>query len=549
CQNANITQGTKSYVLPNNACILDDCKPKPYQGGLNCKFNVEVKVGYFATLKVKGKLDSSDIFSTSIADVATLYTSEKLDFHTWLAPTSGAFRLVTGKNTTGNLYVEVEWTKMSHTQYPYKIITSDQEALLMPDAFLYSQPFLVMTAPNKTLSVSVLPYNVPFNQQRLQSFFFFDGPNTTSPFITTGYESWVYSKMIQTTQEYLTIYKVLEVDNDAYILIHPTENVVDISYYDGLWHTNEDVHVTLDATDGKAVFSTYCGNDPEYLTDLTFSDNTATLQVVSTTPSKTYGTNHLALYNSTTAKTALPQEIFAHIKSYILDKGTANFTLLGDASRANYFMPFDGRTGILTSYINNDPTYIQPLAGAHLFAASPGPDPRPMYKFNLAFYGGNITNPNETLSVFVSRSPQDYSAETFTGDLEGRTFSANGYMLAEAHPAPSSAGECELSYQRIPGFYPIIKEAKGKKCKAFLELPMCRGYCKTSESGIHTFPHRRQETVACALVSIKMKNYTLTDCDDGAPASIRYVEIPYGEECMCTSISKIEAQEFGKGGE
>ncbi|PAV79773.1 hypothetical protein WR25_17183 [Diploscapter pachys] len=398
--------------------------------------------------------------------------------------------------------------------------------------------------------------------------------------------------MIQTTQEYLTIYKVLEVANDAYILIHPTENVVDISYYDGLWHTNEDVHVILDATDGKAVFSTYCGNDPEYLTDLQFSDNTATLQVVSTTPNKTYGTNHLALYNSTTAKTALPQEIFARIKSYILDKGTANFTLLGDASRANYFMPFDGRTGILTSYINNDPTYIQPLAGAHLFAASPGPDPRPMYKFNLAFYGGNITNPNETLSVFVSRSPQDYSAETFVGDLKGKTFSANGYMLAvdlkdmtdanykdfrmrfsmqqisftrksndliiyfsifisflEVHPAPSSAGECELSYQRIPGFYPIIKEAKGKKCKAFLELPMCRGYCKTSESGIHTFPHRRQETVACALVSIKMKNYTLTDCDDGAPESIRYVEIPYGEECMCTSISKIEAQEFGKPGE
>ena len=30
--------------------------------------------------------------------------------------------------------------------------------------------------------------------------------------------------MIRTTQEYLTIYKVLEVDNDAYILIHPTES-------------------------------------------------------------------------------------------------------------------------------------------------------------------------------------------------------------------------------------------------------------------------------------------------------------------------------------
>lgn len=50
-------------------------------------------------------------------------------------------------------------------------------------------------------------------------------------------------------------------------------DVADISYYDGLWHTNEDVHVILDATNGKAVFSTYCKNDPEYLTDLQFSDN------------------------------------------------------------------------------------------------------------------------------------------------------------------------------------------------------------------------------------------------------------------------------------
>ena len=41
----------------------------------------------------------------------------------------------------------------------------------------------------------------------------------------------------------------------------------------------------------------------------------------------------------------------------------------------------------------------------------------------------------------------------------------------------------------------------------------------------------------------------MTDCDDGAPESIRYIEIPYGEDCMCTSISKIEAQEFGKPGE
>ncbi|CAD6199713.1 unnamed protein product [Caenorhabditis auriculariae] len=97
--------------------------------------------------------------------------------------------------------------------------------------------------------------------------------------------------------------------------------------------------------------------------------------------------------------------------------------------------------------------------------------------------------------------------------------------------------ECELSLQTIPGFNPYTQhDSDGKACRGTIELPLCRGYCKTSESGTHTFPPRQQNSSACVLVETSKRKVELKDCDEGAADAARFVEIPHGTVCECKSL-------------
>ncbi|CAL2042916.1 unnamed protein product [Caenorhabditis brenneri] len=48
--------------------------------------------------------------------------------------------------------------------------------------------------------------------------------------------------------------------------------------------------------------------------------------------------------------------------------------------------------------------------------------------------------------------------------------------------------ECEFAMRLVPGFNPLRQvDSNGKECRGNVELPFCKGYCKTSEVGILWF--------------------------------------------------------------
>ncbi|UMM31930.1 hypothetical protein L5515_005933 [Caenorhabditis briggsae] len=100
-----------------------------------------------------------------------------------------------------------------------------------------------------------------------------------------------------------------------------------------------------------------------------------------------------------------------------------------------------------------------------------------------------------------------------------------------------SGKECEFAMRLVPGFNPLVqKDAAGKECRGNVELPFCKGYCKTSESGTHGFPPRVQISKVCTLVQTSIRKVILEDCDEGAAESIRFVNVPHGSECECSAV-------------
>ncbi|KAK6013694.1 hypothetical protein OSTOST_20987 [Ostertagia ostertagi] len=58
--------------------------------------------------------------------------------------------------------------------------------------------------------------------------------------------------------------------------------------------------------------------------------------------------------------------------------------------------------------------------------------------------------------------------------------------LAAPSSEVTSKSKCEYFLQKIPGMNPLVlTDSNGKKCRGVVEIPVCRGYCKTSESGTY----------------------------------------------------------------
>ncbi|KIH59903.1 hypothetical protein ANCDUO_09853 [Ancylostoma duodenale] len=111
------------------------------------------------------------------------------------------------------------------------------------------------------------------------------------------------------------------------------------------------------------------------------------------------------------------------------------------------------------------------------------------------------------------------------------------FTVAAAPSEVTSKSKCEYFLQKIPGMNPLVlTDQNGKKCRGVVEIPLCRGYCKTSESGTYTFPHRVQNSSACALIVTGIQVVPLTDCDEGADEKIMSVSLPTGDRCGCKSF-------------
>ncbi|VDL67411.1 unnamed protein product [Nippostrongylus brasiliensis] len=69
-----------------------------------------------------------------------------------------------------------------------------------------------------------------------------------------------------------------------------------------------------------------------------------------------------------------------------------------------------------------------------------------------------------------------------------------------APPEVVSKSKCEYFLQKIPGMNPLVLTDKnGKKCRGVLEIPVCRGYCKTSEVAV-AFSTHSSELILCKQV-------------------------------------------------
>ncbi|KAE9412261.1 hypothetical protein Angca_000077, partial [Angiostrongylus cantonensis] len=57
------------------------------------------------------------------------------------------------------------------------------------------------------------------------------------------------------------------------------------------------------------------------------------------------------------------------------------------------------------------------------------------------------------------------------------------HIILQAAPSEVAwKSKCEFFLQKIPGMSPmVLTDENGKKCRGVVEIPLCRGYCKTSE--------------------------------------------------------------------
>ncbi|CAI5450320.1 unnamed protein product [Caenorhabditis angaria] len=96
---------------------------------------------------------------------------------------------------------------------------------------------------------------------------------------------------------------------------------------------------------------------------------------------------------------------------------------------------------------------------------------------------------------------------------------------------------CEFSLRKIPGFDPLILTDKnGRQCRGSVELPFCKGYCRSSEAGSIGFPSKTQNSSACILIKTSERRVPLSDCDEGASDEIRFIKLPHGTSCKCSIL-------------
>ncbi|GMS77979.1 hypothetical protein PENTCL1PPCAC_154 [Pristionchus entomophagus] len=103
------------------------------------------------------------------------------------------------------------------------------------------------------------------------------------------------------------------------------------------------------------------------------------------------------------------------------------------------------------------------------------------------------------------------------------------------HAAPAGSG-CDLQVIKITGIDQHKLDSAGKRCLVDVPLPLCRGYCKTSEQGTHRFPHTQHNSSVCSPKIEKMEKVKLTDCEEGFDSAYAWIEIPVVHHCKCQAL-------------
>ncbi|KAF8383717.1 hypothetical protein PRIPAC_72859 [Pristionchus pacificus] len=103
--------------------------------------------------------------------------------------------------------------------------------------------------------------------------------------------------------------------------------------------------------------------------------------------------------------------------------------------------------------------------------------------------------------------------------------------------APADAG-CELKVMKIPDQNVHKSDVAGKRCRVDVPLPVCRGFCKTSEEGTHRFPSSHHNSSVCSPKIEKLEKVPLTDCDEGFDPAEAWIEIPVLEKVPLTDCDE-----------
>ncbi|KAI6218978.1 Cys-knot domain-containing protein [Aphelenchoides fujianensis] len=119
-----------------------------------------------------------------------------------------------------------------------------------------------------------------------------------------------------------------------------------------------------------------------------------------------------------------------------------------------------------------------------------------------------------------------------------KTLVVLGFLLLLCACSLANARDtCIFDMQRIPQLNPLVlTDRNGRSCRGDILLPFCRGFCKTQEAGIHTFPYKERMSAVCSLLGNKQTNVSLSDCDEGADPSVRFVTISASTECGCREL-------------
>nr|XP_027199810.1 thyrostimulin beta-5 subunit-like [Dermatophagoides pteronyssinus] len=73
----------------------------------------------------------------------------------------------------------------------------------------------------------------------------------------------------------------------------------------------------------------------------------------------------------------------------------------------------------------------------------------------------------------------------------------------------------------------------GLQCRDYIRLLSCWGRCSSGEISDYRFPYKRSFHNVCIHDLVEKRRYELTDCDPGAPESLRSYEAMVARRCVC----------------
>uniref|UniRef100_A0A914Y4Z6 Uncharacterized protein n=1 Tax=Panagrolaimus superbus TaxID=310955 RepID=A0A914Y4Z6_9BILA len=108
------------------------------------------------------------------------------------------------------------------------------------------------------------------------------------------------------------------------------------------------------------------------------------------------------------------------------------------------------------------------------------------------------------------------------------TIIQNGYSSDERETCSLFKGNHTITVTKA--------DENGHKCNGIIAIAVCGGMCSSSEKGTHFFPHRENENSACVPIETTPIRHELTNCEEEALPTARWIEFNETKQCGCKSI-------------